>query len=161
MGIKNSIILWFRKSYVDLWKKRLKRVFDKKTHNFWTLPFFWWKFHFFVNIFFQVHFVTKLCLVFQNLHKIIDFLIPLKTHFEAKNFWTLLIGFWHFYWDKNLHYCAKSQNRKKCLFYFDLKIFRSFNPGTPKGSFSVSKNGLQKIFFCEVIISCIELLYRR
>ena len=54
-------------------KKRLKRVIDKKRIIFGHFHFL---VKFFVNIFFQVHFVTKLCLVFRNLHKITNFLYP-------------------------------------------------------------------------------------
>ena len=74
-------------------KNAPKKSYWQKTHNFWTLPFFWWKFQFFVNIFFQVHFFTKLCLVFRNLHKIADFLKPFKSYFEQQQkIWTLLSG---------------------------------------------------------------------
>ena len=56
-------------------KKAHKKSYWQKTHNFWTLSFFWWKLQFFVNIFF-LHFVTKLLRIFWYL----------KVPFWAKRF---------------------------------------------------------------------------
>ncbi len=88
----------------------------------------------FLNDSFQVHFVSKLPYVL--FFKISLNTVPILSKFlnlyvvglgifsntKANLFETLLCGFEHFFWDKNLHYYAKSQSREKCLFYFGLRM---------------------------------------
>ena len=60
-------------------------------------------------------------LFFEISIKLRIFLYPYSP-ILSKKIWTLLSEFGRFFWDKNLHHYAKSQNREKCLLYFDLRI---------------------------------------
>ena len=77
---------------------------------------------FFGNNFFEVHLVTKLQPYFWNLHKITDFLIPIKSNFERKKFRTLLSGFGPNFFHENKSRAETAQNNEKHIFYFNLRF---------------------------------------